>query len=126
MKTLDEYLELPYTIELTPDRDEEGAQGFVAQVRELPGCVSQGVTADEALANVRDAMAGWLSVAIDGGVEIPEPRSDAYSGRFVLRIPRGLHADLARQAEEEGTSLNQYVATLLAGAVHWRARDFVA
>jgi len=127
MKTLEEYLQLPYTVELTPDRDDEGHEGFVAQVRELPGCVSQGATAEEAFANVRDAMAGWLSVALEDGVEIPMPRGEAtYSGRFLLRIPKGLHAELARQADEEGTSLNQYVSTLLAGAARWRARDFVA
>jgi HicB family len=42
------------------------------------------------------------------------------SGRFVVRIPRGLHAELVRQARDEGVSLNQYVATLLAGAAGWR------
>ena len=42
------------------------------------------------------------------------------SGRFVVRIPRGLHAELTRQARDEGVSLNQYVATLLAGAAGWR------
>jgi hypothetical protein len=31
-----------------------------------------------------------------------------------------LHAELARQARDEGVSLNQYVATLLAGAAGWR------
>jgi hypothetical protein len=46
--------------------------------------------------------------------------SRAASGRFVVRIPRGLHAELARQARNEGVSLNQYVATLLAGAAGWR------
>lgn len=127
MKTVEEYLQLPYTIELTPDRDEDGAEGFVASVKELPGCVSQGETAEEAVANVRDAMEGWLSVALEDGVAVPEPRGeDAYSGRFLLRIPRGLHAELAHQADEEGASLNQYVATLLAAAARWRARDFVA
>ena len=70
MKTVEEYMELPYTIELTPDRDEEGTSGYVAQVRELPGCLSQGETAEEALENVRDAMAGWLSVG-----SRTEPRS---------------------------------------------------
>lgn len=43
-----------------------------------------------------------------------------YSGHFVLRLPRGLHAELSRQAREEGVSLNQYVATLLAGATGWQ------
>ena len=127
MKTLEEYMALPYTVEITPDRDEDGTEGYVAQVKELPGCISQGETLEGAAAGIRDAMQGWLSVALEDRVEVPEPRvDDSYSGRLLLRIPRGLHAELARQAEEEGTSLNQYIATLLAGAAHWRAHDLVA
>jgi hypothetical protein len=36
------------------------------------------------------------------------------SGKFLLRLPRELHRDLALQAKEEGVSLNQLVALLLA------------
>lgn len=36
------------------------------------------------------------------------------SGRFVVRLPRSLHAALEREAEAEGTSLNQLVVTKLA------------
>jgi antitoxin HicB len=115
MRTLEEYLELPYTIAIVHDRDDEGNAGYVAEVKELPGVMSQGETIEEAAASIYDAMAGWISVALEDGIEIPEPRDvDAYSGRFLLRITRTLHADLARHAEEEGVSLNQYVATTLA------------
>jgi predicted RNase H-like HicB family nuclease len=125
MKTLDEYLELPYRITIVHDRDEDGSEGFVAEVEELPGAISQGATPEEAVSRVYDAMAGWISVALEDGVEIPEPRDpDSYSGRFLLRLPRGLHAELARQAEREGVSLNQYIATMLAGAAGWRTREF--
>ena len=125
MKTLDEYLELPYRITIVHDRDEDGSEGFVAEVEELPGAISQGATPEEAVSRVYDAMAGWISVALEDGVEIPEPRDpDSYSGRFLLRLPRGLHAELARQAEREGVSLNQYIATILAGAAGWRTREF--
>jgi predicted RNase H-like HicB family nuclease len=114
-RTLDEYLGLPYTIMLQRDADEEGRVGFVAEVRELPGCISQGETAEAAVASVYDAMAGWLSVALEDGRDIPEPRDPgSYSGRFLLRLPKSLHAELARQAEEEGVSLNLYVTTALA------------
>ncbi len=128
MRTLDEYLALPYTISIVPDRDDDGNTGYVAEVAELPGCISQGATIEEAAAGVRDAMLGWLSVAIDDGIEIPEPRDPAsYSGRLLLRIPRSLHAELARQAELEGVSLNQFLAATLAHAVGLRhSRDFVA
>lgn len=124
-KTFEEYLKLPYGITVTHDRDDDGAEGYVAEVRELPGVVSQGETPEEAVRSVYDAMAGWISVALEDGIAIPEPRDDAsFSGRFLLRMPRGLHAELARQAEAEGVSLNQYVATMLAGAAGWRTREF--
>jgi HTH-type transcriptional regulator/antitoxin HigA len=37
-----------------------------------------------------------------------------YSGRFLMRVPRHLHAELARHAKRQGVSLNQYVLYLLA------------
>ncbi|MDP8943116.1 MAG: type II toxin-antitoxin system HicB family antitoxin [Actinomycetota bacterium] len=121
MKTYEEYLELPYEMTLVRDRDDEGEGGWVAQVEELPGCLSQGATPEEAVSGVREAMAGWISVALEDGVEIPEPRAlMEYSGRFVVRLPGGLHAQLAREAEREGVSLNQFVTNALAAAVHWR------
>jgi len=40
---------------------EEG--GFWAEVPALPGCVSEGETLSETLANVREAAEGWLEVA---------------------------------------------------------------
>ena len=42
------------------EKDEAGY--FVAEVPALPGCVSQGLTKDEALQNVREAVEGWLEV----------------------------------------------------------------
>ena len=40
------------------EQDEAGY--YVAEVPALPGCLSQGRTRDEALANVKEAIAGWL------------------------------------------------------------------
>lgn len=40
-----------------------------------------------------------------------------YSGKVNLRMPRSLHRDLARRAEEEGVSLNQLMVVVLARAV---------
>ncbi len=125
MKTLDEYLALAYHITIVHDSDDDGNEGFVAEVEELPGCVSQGSTPEEAVSSVYDAMAGWISVALDDARDIPEPRDPGtYTGRFLLRIPRTLHAELARQAQREGVSLNQFVATMLAGASGWRTREY--
>lgn len=121
MRTLDDYLDLPYALVVTHDVDESGNAGWVAEVEELPGCISQGRTPEEAVEHVRDAMRDWIGVALEDGVEIPEPRAAAdYSGHFVVRVPTSLHADLVRRAGQEGVSLNQFVASALAGAVGWR------
>ena len=42
------------------DQDEAGY--YVAEVPALPGCLSQGKTKDEALANIKEAIEGWLEV----------------------------------------------------------------
>ena len=113
-KNAEYYRGLPYTIELwrTPD---EG--GWVVQVKELPGCVSKGETAEEAIAMIQDAMQGWLEVALEMGDAIPEPRpEEEYSGKFVVRVPRSLHRKLVEMADREGVSLNQYINVTLAHA----------
>ncbi|MBY0459462.1 MAG: type II toxin-antitoxin system HicB family antitoxin [Gemmataceae bacterium] len=50
------------------DRDEDGA--WVAECPAIPGCVSQGATKDEALANVRDAIRGCLEVRAERGMPL--------------------------------------------------------
>ena len=116
-KTLEYYMALPYTIELMPDPD----GGWFVSVRELPGCISQGDTQEEALEMIRDAMEGWLAVALEDGMQVPEPRKlDDYSGKFVARVPRSLHRELVRRAADEGVSLNQMINVLLAQAIGCR------
>ena len=111
MKTLDEYLKLPYRLELIPDQDEGG---FVASYPDLPGCFSCGATVENAAANAVDAKIAWLQAAIEEGITIPEPSSlDDYSGQFKLRIPKSLHKTLAERSRQEGISMNQYCLYLL-------------
>jgi predicted RNase H-like HicB family nuclease len=51
---------------------EEGEDGYiVADCPALPGCISQGRTRDEALANIRDAIGGILKVRQQHGLPIP-------------------------------------------------------
>ena len=51
--------------------DEDGK--FVAEVRELPGCVSQGSTRAEALSNINEAISGYLESLKKHNDEIPPP-----------------------------------------------------
>lgn len=47
-------------LHVTIERDETGY--FVAEARALPGCLSQGETYEEALANIREAIEAWFEV----------------------------------------------------------------
>ena len=104
------YLSLPYTIELLPEQPE----GWVARVKELPGCITSADTPEEALAEIQELKQEWLQNAIEDHFEIPEPREEEeYSGKFNLRVPKTLHRKLVEKANEEGVSLNTLCISLL-------------
>ncbi len=112
MKTLNDYLALPYRMEIIPD-PEEG--GYVVSFPDLPGCLTCGETIESAVKNALDAKEEWLRAALECGIEIKEPlMMDAYSGQFKLRIPKSLHRSLAEHSKREGISMNQYCVYLLA------------
>ncbi len=50
----------------------EPVEGYLAEVLELPGCLTAGATEMEALENLREAMAVWFEWALVGGHPIPE------------------------------------------------------
>ncbi|MHB1945351.1 MAG: toxin-antitoxin system HicB family antitoxin [Metallibacterium sp.] len=87
--------------------------GFIAEAPDLPGCSAWGKTETAAARAAQRAISAWIEAAQGAKREIPEPSTLAplanYSGRFVVRVPRSLHAQLARHARQEGISLNQYV-----------------
>jgi antitoxin HicB len=58
-----------YSVVLAPDREEGG---FVASVPALPGCVTEGDTRDEALANVRDLIQLYIEDLEAHGEPVPE------------------------------------------------------
>ena len=111
VKTIKEYMRLPYRMEIVPDTDEGG---FIVSFPELPGCISCGDTVDKAVENANDAKRAWIEAAIEDGITINEPdRIEDYSGQFVLRIPKSLHKTLSDNSKREGVSMNQYCMYLL-------------
>lgn len=114
---IEEYLRLPYTIEVFRDNDEENP-GWVARVAELPGCMTQGDTFEELGEMIEDAMRGWIETAMADGIDIPLPRPDEnYSGKFIVRVPKSLHRELVDIAKRENVSLNMFVSTALGKSV---------
>ncbi len=111
MRTLTDYLKLPYRMEIVEDRAEGG---YTVSFPELPGCITCGETIESALKNAEDAKKTWLEAVLEDGGEVPEPDSlKDYSGQFKLRIPKSLHRSLAEHSKREGISMNQYCLYLL-------------
>ncbi len=109
-KAMEFYLNLPYPV--TVHAAAEG--GFVAEVQELPGCMTEGETVEEVMELIEDARRSWIEATYNVGGDIPLPRTmEKHSGRFLVRLPKYVHRRLAQAAEKEGVSLNQYVASLL-------------
>jgi len=108
--TVEYYMELPYTVKFTPMKN----GGYFVKVEELPGCMSEGPTKEEALDNIEEAKELWFEAAIEDKYNIPLPEEmEEYSGKFVVRLPKYLHRSLSNQAEKEDTSLNKLVVSLL-------------
>jgi antitoxin HicB len=113
----------PYPFEayahiVSPLSAEDGG-GFLITFPDLPGCMSDGETEAEAIINGRDAFESWVSARADAGKPIPEPAyrpeaTPSVSGRFVTRLPKSVHAKLAKRAKAEGVSLNTLVLTFIA------------
>ena len=90
-------------------------QGFIAIAPDLPGCSAFGETQEEAIRELQDAITAWVAAAAAVGNPAPAPSTrPEFSGKFVVRVPKSLHAQLVRQAKFEECSLNQYVVYLLA------------
>ncbi len=106
-KDLSYYLSLSYTLVIKEIHDESGHY-FYGTYAELDGCQSHGDTVNDLVESMKEALTGWLEVKLEFGDPIPEPH-DKFSGKFVVRVPKSLHQQLAIKADQEGVSLNQYV-----------------
>lgn len=112
-KTLEYYMNLPYRLEIVPDREEGG---YTAYYPDLPGCITCSDTINGLIANMEDAKKAWLEAALADGLVIQEPGEKDltdYSGQFKIRVPKSLHKSLSLHAKDEGISMNQYCVYLL-------------
>ena len=92
--------------------------GWLATVPALPGCMGDGESREEALADVQNAIIEWQAAARELGRDIPAPSS---LGQWRQRVPRSLHEKLKMRAAQEGVSLNALVTSVLAEALGKRA-----
>jgi predicted RNase H-like HicB family nuclease len=66
------------------EQDEDGV--YVAEVPSLPGCISQGETREQALENIREAIAGYLESLEAHGEPVPPPIQYLRSQRFSSKL----------------------------------------
>lgn len=112
-KDISFYLELPYTKIVKTINDESGKY-YSGYFLEIPEAKTVGDTLTELDDNLKDVLELSIKIRLENKEVVPEPSSDDYSGKFIVRIPKELHKTLALQAQEQKTSLNQYVLYKLA------------
>ena len=109
-KSLEYYVGLSYPVEI--QKAHEG--GFVVSIPDLPGCIMQVENWEEAESSIEEVRKVWLRAAYEDGVTIPLPKTEKeYSGKFVLRIPKSIHRNLDKRAEDEGVSLNALLISMI-------------
>lgn len=47
---------------------------FIVEVPELPGCMAEGSTVEEAIQNSETIIKEWIEVTLERGLEVPEPK----------------------------------------------------
>ena len=88
-------------------------QCYIATLPAWQSARTHGATAAAAAESAREVLAMLIAAAKRHHEPIP-PAERRFSGNLHIRVAASLHARLAREAEREGVSLNQWIASKLA------------
>lgn len=100
-----------FTYRVTWSEEDEEYVGLCA---EFPSVSWLAGSPEEALAGIRDVVAGVVADMQVNHEPVPEPiATRRFSGRFMVRIPPELHRRLALEAAEAGVSLNRLASVKL-------------
>jgi len=108
-----------YQFTVRPLSKDEGG-GYLVEYTDIPGCISDGETIEEAIANGREALRDCIEVLRESGRKPPKPRIEAAQWR--QRLPRTLYSKLTKHAESEGVSINSFVTAIIAEAIGSKQR----
>lgn len=113
-------IDYPFTVK--PLTEEDGG-GFSIEYPDLPGCIADGETIEEAITAGKEAIEAWIETANALGRNIPQPGGESllfltdYSGKYVQRLPKSLHAALSSRAKSEGVSINTLALSYIAQGI---------
>jgi antitoxin HicB len=65
-------MKLEYAVRIERLAESDGG-GYLALVPDLPGCMSDGETPEEALRNVQEAIESWIEAAKESKLDVPRP-----------------------------------------------------
>src|SRR3954467_11977038 len=99
MKTLTNRKLNGYQFTVRPLSKEEGG-GYLVEYPDIPGCMSDGETIEEAIAHGKEHLRDCIAVLKESGRKLPQPTVEAAQWR--QRLPRTLYSKLTKQAENEG------------------------
>jgi predicted RNase H-like HicB family nuclease len=106
-KNADYYLNLPYTYVIEwSDIDD----CFLGSIMELERNMTCGDTREEVLANLKEALASYITTSFENNMEIPEPLNIRdFKGNITYRTSKEKHYLLAKQAKLSGKSINTFI-----------------
>lgn len=108
-KEIQKYVDMPwsYTVE-----QEEGY--FIVYVNELPGVCTDAKTINDAMKEIKDAIAAAVELHLDQGKEIPVPISKAkFKGKIAYRTSAERHHMIAKVAQQKHKSLSKILDILV-------------
>jgi predicted RNase H-like HicB family nuclease len=91
---------LGYEIKIIPDRE---SGYFAVRFPDFPGIVTGGYRLEEAIENAQEALDLTMDTMKKHKIALPKPKAH-FSGQFNVRVPKDLHRELVRKAEEECVS----------------------
>lgn len=129
MRNLEYYMNLDYTLKVSPDTDYDGTKYFIASYEELDGLVGTGESIEEAIDDLLDVKESWFELNIELGRVIPIPieKNDVEntSIKTTLRLPRSLDKDLSIYAENEGISKNTAITLFVQRGLYENSNETV-
>jgi predicted HicB family RNase H-like nuclease len=100
-----------YTYRVTWSEDDREYVGLCAEFPSLSWLAS---SPEAALRGIRSVVADVVTDMKKTGEELPEPLAERhFSGKFMVRVPPGVHRNLAVEAAEAGVSLNRLASAKL-------------
>jgi antitoxin HicB len=100
---------LEYPFAVSPLSEDEGG-GYLIEFPDLPGCMSDGATPEEALRNGADAVECWIEAMREAGRPVPAP-SKAVVSKRTIAMDNHIYQLLTEEARRQGLSVETLVIT---------------